>query len=247
MEHTIKTFKKRFDEIKNMGWIISHRTHDTGIGKTFEDLMGIDENNSPLPDFNNILEIKTQRTESNSRITLFTKSPLPPQVNRRLYEFFGYEDENNIKNFHTTLIGDSFNSYKEKFGFKLEFNDDEKKIKLLVKNLKSDIINFTGAYYDYDTIKDKLNEKTSNIVFVFAESSGRGEDEKFRFTNGYICLDGMDFNKFIEYYHEGKISYDIRIGSYKSGNKKGQYHDHGSGFRIYEKDLYKFYNNIIKI
>ena len=35
--------------------------------------------------------------------------------------------------------------------------------------------------------------------------------------------------------------YDFRIGSYRSGAKRGKPHDHGSGFRILEGDIRPLY------
>ena len=52
-----ESFKRDFLVIKEKGWIESHRTHDTGIGKTFEGLIGIVENNNLLADYKDILEI----------------------------------------------------------------------------------------------------------------------------------------------------------------------------------------------
>ena len=42
---TLDEFIRKFNEIKNMGWIRTHRAGNTGVGKTLEDLLGIDENN----------------------------------------------------------------------------------------------------------------------------------------------------------------------------------------------------------
>ena len=41
---------------------------------------------------------------------------------------------------------------------------------------------------------------------------------------------------------KGLIMYDIRIGSYRSGLNYGKTHDHGSGFRILEKNIWKLYS-----
>lgn len=40
----------------------------------------------------------------------------------------------------------------------------------------------------------------------------------------------------IDLLEQGKIYVDLRIGQYHSGDKKGQTHDHGTGFRIKEID-----------
>ena len=44
-------FVTRLTKIKELGYIASHRTGDTGIGKTLEDLLEISENNIAGPDF----------------------------------------------------------------------------------------------------------------------------------------------------------------------------------------------------
>lgn len=50
------------------------------------------------------------------------------------------------------------------------------------------------------------------------------------------------FNRFMELLRAGKIMFDIRIGSYKSGTKRGKLHDHGSGFRILGGDIRLLYD-----
>ena len=45
MIFTLEDFIREFTKIKGMGWIQTHRSGPTGIGKTLEDLLGIPENN----------------------------------------------------------------------------------------------------------------------------------------------------------------------------------------------------------
>jgi len=80
----------KLKEIKNSGYIKTHRKGQTGIGKTLEDLLGIVENNIPGPNALDI-ELKSQRKSAKSMITLFTKSPLPQKVNTVLLQRFGYQ------------------------------------------------------------------------------------------------------------------------------------------------------------
>jgi len=94
VKKALASFKKDFSAIKERGFVKSHRKHHTGIGKTFEDLMGIVENNNLLVDYMDKIELKSSRDLSNSMITLFTKSPsYPPKVNTVLREKFGKEEE----------------------------------------------------------------------------------------------------------------------------------------------------------
>lgn len=48
--------------------------------------------------------------------------------------------------------------------------------------------------------------------------------------------------EFVTLLRAGKIMYDIRIGSYRSGAKRGKPHDRGSGFRILEGDIRPLYS-----
>ena len=50
-DKVLQGFKKDFLAIKEKGFVESHRKHNTGIGKTFEDLIGIVENNNALADY----------------------------------------------------------------------------------------------------------------------------------------------------------------------------------------------------
>ncbi len=68
---TLEEFRKRFNEIRDMGFVQSLRKGSTGVGYTFEELLGIEENNIALPDIENV-EIKTHRENTNSMLTLFT-------------------------------------------------------------------------------------------------------------------------------------------------------------------------------
>lgn len=73
---TLAEFIEKYIQICNMGWIKTHRQGPTGIGKTLEDLLGIIENNIDGPDFGDY-ELKSCRLDSNSMLTIFTKTPQP--------------------------------------------------------------------------------------------------------------------------------------------------------------------------
>ena len=48
---TLDDFIREFEKVKALGWIKTHRSGPTGVGKTLEDLLGIPENNLDQPDF----------------------------------------------------------------------------------------------------------------------------------------------------------------------------------------------------
>ena len=86
-------------ELKKRGFVKTHRAGDTGIGKTLEDLLGIDENNFAGPDGKDT-ELKAARKNSPSMLTLFTKAPLPRGINSKLRKEYGYPD----KKFRSKLV-----------------------------------------------------------------------------------------------------------------------------------------------
>ena len=82
---TLSQLIDKLKQIKEKGFTATHRVNDTGIGKTLEDLLDVKENNLRLPDIGEI-ELKAKRIESQSMLTLATKSPEPKGVNRALFE-----------------------------------------------------------------------------------------------------------------------------------------------------------------
>ncbi len=87
----IEKLKSEFYRIKNLNYVKNTRpkNKDGGIGNTFEDLLGVEENNKKEADFEGV-EIKSQRYLNKSYISLFTKSPdYPNRANTYLREKYG--------------------------------------------------------------------------------------------------------------------------------------------------------------
>jgi len=237
----IKSFKKDFLSIKSKGFVPSNRIHNTGIGKTFEDLIGIHENNNLLVDYEGLLEIKSTRELSGSMVTLFTKSPTYPNgANTYLREKYGQPDpkSNNMKILHTTISASKFNTYKGKYGFRLFVSKKDEKIFIIIKDLENNQIIDTSVYYTFEDLKQIVGTKCKYIAFINAETKVNNGKESFYFKNATL-LSCLTFDKFIDYVNRGIIVYDIRIGVYKSGHSYGKTHDHGSGFRIQKRDINK--------
>ena len=226
----IKELTMKLLEIKNKGLIQTHRSHDTGIGKTLEDLLGIQENNIQLPDIGDI-ELKSKRINSQSMLTLATKSPLPRSVNKYLFLKYKYKDDDGSYCLHSTVYGSSYNRQ----GFKVVFQDNN----IVLLNREN-----IRAYWPITIFGDILKSKSNKIVLVFAKTVGkRGTiKEYFHFTEAYL-LSNLNINKFRLAIEQNKLKIDIRIGSFKSGINMGKYHDHGTGFRINKRDFLYIYDN----
>ncbi|MBT9151169.1 MAG: hypothetical protein DDT40_01354 [candidate division WS2 bacterium] len=214
---------KKLKAIKEMGYIKTHRTGNTGIGKTLEDLLEITENNVPGPNAA-MIELKSVRRNVSSMLTLFTKSPLPPGANSVLLERFGYEGKHGRKRLETTVNAVKYNQLKGKIGFKV----DIQKNRVNLITAKNEIT----AYWDKETLKSYFERKLPKLLYVKAETKGSGFNEEFWFNESWL-LSGFDFDSFVQLLKEGTILVDIRIGQYPDGKT----HDHGTGFRVFPDKL----------
>lgn len=72
-KYTKRTLIAALKEIRNLGWIKNCRNtnNDGAIGNTLEDLLGITENNLPLPNAAE-WELKTQRRNTTALLTLLS-------------------------------------------------------------------------------------------------------------------------------------------------------------------------------
>ena len=196
-EEIINKFIEEFLKIKNIGFIESHRSHNTGIGKTFEDLIGVRENNSQMNDYMNLIEIKSQRKKTESYITLFTKSPTNPEnANKTLKESFGYPDPKfpSVKILHTSIFYNEYNNCKGKYGFKLEIEND--KLVLMIKDLNNLKIVSKEIQWNFQTLQEIVNTKCSIIAFISADTQKSGDKEFFHFTKCNLLFN-FTFDKFL--------------------------------------------------
>lgn len=243
MINTLDDFIKIYSGIVNKGWVKTHRSGPTGIGKTLEDLLGIVENNIDGPDFGDY-ELKSCRIDSNSMLTIFTKTPQPKGAINNLREVFGYSSEaydNNEKVLHSTLSADRFVSIADT-GRSLKISCGPEKISIIADD------NIEYAYWTRNQLKIAFEKKYKNkFVYAKAEARGSGANEEFRFIEAYE-VSGFDYEAFVNLLEQGKIYIDLRIGQYHGGIKDGQTHDHGTGFRIKENDqqyLFKINKRIV--
>lgn len=236
-----------FYAVKALGYVRSNRKNNTGIGKTFEDYVGVVENNIDDADLYGY-EIKSHREDASSYITLFTKVPtFPPSANTYLKDKYGipYEDNPSLKKLHTSMFANKLNTSNGKFSFQL-INDAKGLIKIGVYDIETRLLIDDNVGYTYESIEAILHKKLKNLFYVSAKREYRGNDEFFYFDKAEI-YSRPSLEKFLDLLNNGLIMYDIRIGSYQSGTKYGKSHDHGGGFRILESNLrllYEDYENI---
>ena len=212
-------------KIKELGFIKTHRAGNTGIGKTLEDLLKIRENNIPGPN-GDLTELKAYRKGSPSMLTLFTKAPMPPKINTKLLNEFGYKNEKGKKALHTTVNAVSRNNLRNNKGFII--NIDKSRIEL---DCPSSFIEI--PYWDEYVLEESFNKKYAKyLLYVKADHRYAGVNEEFHYNEAYL-MKGFSFKNFKDLLSKGKILIDIRIGQYSDGRP----HDHGTGFRVLPANL----------
>ena len=220
----IPILKKKLQEIKEMGFVKTHRKGDTGIGKTLEDLLGIKENNIPLPDIGEIAELKSYRKNAKSMMTLFTLEPLPKggDRDRLLLNNFGYSkrDNDRSKELHSTLSCKRYNNQS------LKLSVEKDKIRIKGKNRRINI------FWDMESVKNKFDQKLPALIYVLADVKTIKDAEYFHFNEAYF-LEDFDFKLFKKRVRADDILVDFRMYYRPNGSVR----NHGTGFRVKVKKL----------
>ncbi len=230
----LKTFQKKLQEIKKQGFVKTHRRGDTGIGKTLEDLLGIKENNIPLPDIGEVAELKSYRKNAKSMMTLFTLEPLPNggDRDRLLLDNFGYSrrDNQRSKELHSTLSCKKYNNQN------LKLSVEKNKIRVKGKGKRINI------FWDVELVKNKFNKKLPALVYVLADTKIIKEIEHFHFNEAYL-LEDFDFELFKKRIRADDIVIDFRMYYHPNGSVR----NHGTGFRVKIKKLDNCFSKRIKL
>ena len=251
----IQTLKK----IRSNGWVKTARPGNAGaVGNTLEDLLGIKENNLPLPNAGE-WEIKTQRIETSSLTTLFHMEPSPralrfvPKVFLPKYGWghkeagrqYGAEE----MSFRQTITG----NVRTDRGFTVLADWEEKKLLVSFDSERVDpkhekwlksVKQRVGLaelkpqpYWGFDDLNAKARSKLVNCFYLRAETKYEKGEEYFRYTEIYMLSDfaGDKFIHAIEIGHV-LIDFDARSG-----------HNHGTKFRLKQECRPTLYRNIVQV
>lgn len=245
MKNNITNLKRKFLKIKEMKYVKSINNNNSGMGLTFEKLLGKKIDNFPLPDYHNI-EIKTKLAYSNSPITLFRLAPEGNslfEVNR-LVNNYGYYTKNSKE--YKYLNGKVYAGIKSKLNynymFELRNNYDSNKLEMLIYNRSGKLID-SSTYWDFSKLENALFRKLQYLAIVVTYSTTIHNDRYYKYykLKIYKLKTFMDFLKGIDC---GLISVGFSVDVYKSGVKKGQPHDHGVCFQIDENNIYKIFKRL---
>jgi len=252
--YTKENLIKEFQKIAQQGWIENARQgNDGGIGNTLEDLLGIEENNLPIPNAAE-WELKTQRLNTSSLTTLFHTEPSPRAIKfvpKILLLNYGWKhQEAGIKypstemSFRQTIHGNSasdrgFMVKIDKHNSKVLVSFDHTKVAQIHKNWLSEIENKIGLdelnpqpYWGFDDLANKAGTKLLNCFYVQAEVKKESGKEFYKYSK-VMMLQKFSFENFLHEIEKGNIfiDFDARTG-----------HNHGTKFRLKQNcfpNLYK--------
>lgn len=230
-----------FLKIKNKGWIKSLRKGPTGIGYTFETLLGKPEETFPIADYRGI-EIKVKRKYSKGTITLFNAAPDNELfITKQIYEKYSVQNKN--KNYNKTFMVNVNSKEKIKYGyhkFKLEVDHIEKNIRLCIYDLSEKLID-NKISWSYKLIEEKINNKIKNLAIVKTDIEKK-ENTEYYYYYHISFYEIKSVETFLTLVEDGIITITFKISVYTTGPKTGEMYNHGIGFDINEKNINKLYN-----
>ena len=233
--------REKFKKIQKLGWVETRRKGTTGIGYTFESLLGKEEESFPIPDYGSI-EIKTRFKNSKENIGLLNVTPdgdyLFPL--KRLYDEYGFYSKNqpDYKVFYAA-IGSIPKYSGRNYQFRLFVDRKNELIKVIVIDKIGNIID-PNVSWSFSILKEKVLRKLKYLALIKAESHFTfGVQYFYYYEITFYML--KSFNTFLELIESNIIRTTFMIGAYKTGPKKGQMNNHGVRFDIAEKYLDKLF------
>lgn len=252
-------------DIFSRGW---HRSvkktkdsrNDGAVGNTLEKLLGIKENNLPIPNARE-WELKGQRLHSSSLITLKHVEPSPTAakiVSSILLPKYGWKHKQaGIKyprtemSFRSTTSATNFTNR----GFSIIVDRKQRKVRFVFDPSKVDksdqeiaqwfetVVRRVGIepispepYWGLDDLEPLIGTKMKNCFYVVADTRIDNRREYFKFEKLFV-LSGFSFSKFLDTMEEGDVLIDFDARTH---------HNHGTKFRLKQGYWTSLYSSVIQ-
>ncbi len=254
--YTKEALVARLKTLAHEGFIRNHRYRNSGgIGNTLEDYLGIAENNLAIPNAAE-WELKTQRLNTNSLITLFHVEPSPRAaklVPSILLPLYGWQHEEAGRRYSTSEM--SFRqtihclSHSDR-GFIVKIDRDEQKVTIsfdaskVAERHKDWLVSVSQRvglaelnpqpYWGFSDLAHKAGTKLLNCFYVQATVQKR-DGEEYYWYNKVQMLRQFSFPALLDALEKGHllVDFDARTG-----------HNHGTKFRIRQKLLPLLYESV---
>ncbi len=262
-EELVEIIRDIFDQ----GWhrsVKKTRTtrNDGAVGNTLETLLGIEENNLPIPNVAE-WELKGQRSHTSSLITLKHIEPSPKAakiVVNILLPLYGWRHKQAGKRYPATEMSFRSTTSANDFtvrGFKIVVDRNQGKVRFIFDSSKVDTTKSEIAfwlswvkervdldpfdpepYWGFEDLRYSIGSKIRNCFYIVADSKVEDKREYFLYKELYI-LAGFSFNRFLDCIEDGSvlIDFDARTG-----------HNHGTKFRFRQgkwRDIYSTVERVI--
>lgn len=242
---TKESLRKELHRVRSLGWVKSRRKgNDGGVGNTLEDLLGLEENNLPLPNAGE-WEIKGQRADTNSLITLMHMEPSPRAlrfVPGVLLPGYGWPHKNagtvhpsDEMSFRQTITA----GVRTNRGFSVVVNGRKRRVEVSFDHSTVDscvhgewlesVETRAGLgelkpqpYWGFDDLFHKAGTKLNKTVYAIVDRKLREGTEYFCYQR-FLMLETFRLHSFIDAIERGDIlvDFDARTG-----------HNHGTKFRL---------------
>ena len=248
--------------IRKRGWIVNARPgNQGGVGNTLEDLLGIKENNLPMPNAAE-WELKCQRVytgRASSLTTLFHMEPSPTAlyiVPNFLLPLYGWKHDK-----AGTLYSDRELSFRQTIncttrtdrGFGVIVDRIQRKVIVSFDATRtaprhsewlSSVKTRVGLgelspqpYWGFDDLFHKAGTKLKNCFYIKALVK-KVDGQEYYWYRDIRILQDFDFEKFLTAIENGTIlvDFDARTG-----------HNHGTKFRMRQDRLPELYGNTMTV
>jgi hypothetical protein len=257
----LKTYSKNtlieaLKEIRNHGWIKNARPGNAGgVGNTLEELLGIRENNLPIPNAAE-WELKTQRIGTSSLTTLLHLEPSPKAlrcVPAILLPKYGWRHkEAGLKyqvtelSFRQTINGlartdRGFGIIVDREHRRVEVSFDYRAVSPRHAYWLESVRIRTGLgeldpqpYWGFDDLFHAVGTKLKNSFYIRAQARRISGIEYFHYTD-IMVLTQFSLDKFLDAIEKGYVlvDFDARTG-----------HNHGTKFRLRQDILPTLYATV---
>jgi len=229
-----------------------------GVGNTVEDILGINENNLPIPNAAE-WELKCQRANTSSLTTLFHMEPSPraikfvPKIFLLQYgwqhEEAGGKYSDTEMSFRQTIGGQN----RSDRGFKVVIDHRQSKVLISFDAKKVDLKHAQWLksvqkrvglgelnpqpYWGFDDLFHKAGTKLINCFYVQAQARKENNEEYFLYDK-MLMLQKFNISRFLKALEDNSllIDFDARTG-----------HNHGTKFRLRQNRLPDLYEKVTEI
>lgn len=261
---TLEEVKDILNQNKDTWLLGTHQGNDGNQGNTLEGLLGVAENNLKLPDLGDI-ELKTQKIETGSYVTLFHKEPQPRASIPKLLISLGWKHQEAGRTYGDDEMSFRSTTYAHRYsdrGFIIDLSGNRIEFLFNPNKVNVDASDATGVYETYGDWLSDIQNRNPHYSGVLPVYWSRNDFESICMTklnNTLMCACETKIINGIEHF---KLSEVYIYKNFKKENlqilfEKGAVvidfdartrHNHGTKLRVKKEnlgDLFEFSSRIL--